>query len=341
MNMPKVKSHSIDVTCIPEGELGDFISNEEANLFVVINYGKDSSIPLPKDCLEIKVALPQIGDSTFVEVWTTDLPCKRDTYGDISYTYNSDFIFASLSVPENNVSNLESLTRKAYKEFFSLLDQKDFPHLIRIWNYFPEINNEQDGLERYKKFCAGRSKAFCEKFDGEWKQFPAANAVGTHNGALTIYLLASRKKASHLENPRQISAYEYPEKYGKRSPSFARATYKNWGNTSQFYISGTASIVGHESIHQNDLIQQIHEISRNMKALLEAQFPSIENEEGNGFAEDMAMIKIYLRDSDLFPVIKDVWENLLGWKGPSLYLVGDICRQELLLEIEGIWRSKH
>jgi chorismate lyase/3-hydroxybenzoate synthase len=341
MNIPITKSRSIDVVCIPELELNELIANEETNLFGLVNYGKDLSISLPKHCLQIKVDLPQVGDSGLVEVWTTDLPCKLGNMEYINYSYNSDFIFASISVPENVDSDLENITRKAYADLLSLLDEKGYPHLIRIWNYFSDINVDQGGSERYKQFCAGRSKAFYEKYNVEWKQFPAANAVGTHKGALTIYLLASRKKASHLENPRQVSAYMYPKKYGKRSPSFARATYKDWGNTSQFFISGTASIVGHESRHENDLIQQIHEINRNMKSLLDAQFPLYMNEEGNPYVEDMAMAKIYLRDPDLYSVIKDTWENTLGWIGPSIYLVGDICRRELLLEIEGIWRARY
>ena len=339
--MPKVRSRSIDVACIREGELNEFISNEEANLFSVINYGNETSISAPENCLNIKVDLQQVGDSNLVEVWTTDLLCKRDNLGHINYSYNSDFIFASLSIAEKIDSNLETLTQQAYSDLLGLLDQTGYPHIIRIWNYFPDINVEQNGLERYKQFCAGRSKAFYEKLEGDCKQFPAANAVGTLKGGLTIYLIASRKKASHLENPRQVSAYMYPEKYGKRSPSFARATYKDWGKSSQFYISGTASIVGHESRHENDLTEQIHEINRNMRSLFEAQFPLYRNEEGNPYAEDMAIAKIYLRDPGLYSVIKEVWEDTLGWKGPSIYLLGDICRQELLLEIEGIWRVRY
>ena len=49
MSIPKVKPRSIDVKYIPEVELDDFISNEEVNLFGVINYGKESSLSLPNN----------------------------------------------------------------------------------------------------------------------------------------------------------------------------------------------------------------------------------------------------------------------------------------------------
>ena len=150
----------------------------------------------------------------------------------------------------------------------------------------------------------------------------------------------SRKNAVHLENPRQVSAYMYPEQYGRRRPSFARATLKDWGKSSQLYVSGTASIVGHESRHPDDLVEQAREISRNVKALLSAQIHPQGRGDGERFVGDMAMMKVYLRDPKLYPAIKEEWENKLGWKGPALYLLGDICRRELLLEIEGVWLAR-
>ena len=338
--MQKVGARSIDVACIPESELRDFVSSAEDSLLAVIYYGMEPAFSLPENCLQIIINLPQIGSSGLVEVWTTELPCESHRTGNISYSSNSDLIFATLSVHENDERGLEELTRLAYREFLDVIHSAGYPHLIRIWNYFPHINDDQNGVERYKQFCAGRSEAFSERPGGALKEFPAANAVGTGKGPLAIYCLASKKKASHQENSRQVSAYMYPEQYGRHSPSFARATFKDWGKYAQFYISGTASIVGHESRHPDDLVQQVREISRNVKALLDAQFHQQGRGDGNRFAEDMAMMKIYLRDRKLFPVIKEEWENKLGWKGPALYLLGDICRSELLLEIEGIWLAR-
>ena len=61
---------------------------------------------------------------------------------------------------------------------------------------------------------------------------------------------------------------------------------------------------------------------------------------GDHFTDNMAMMKIYLRDPRFFPVIKEEWENKLGWKGPASCLLGDICRREPLLEIEGVWVAR-
>ena len=136
--------------------------------------------------------------------------------------------------------------------FLDSLPTLGFSDLFRIWNYFPEINGDRDGLERYQRFCMGRHQAFSEHY-GDYKlALPAASAVGTLSGPFQLYFLAGRQKAIHIENPRQISAYDYPPMYGPKSPSFARATLTSISKSSYLFLAGTASIVGHATQHQED-----------------------------------------------------------------------------------------
>lgn len=341
--MPKVETRSIDVTCIPESELQDFVASLEGDLLFVARFGSGPALavnPLTVDvnCPQAVIDLPQLGNANLVEVWTTDLPCIQNRSGNVSYSRNQDFMFGTITLHESK--GIDDLAKEAYSEFLDLIHKENYPHLARVWNYFPNINEDQDGVERYKRFCSGRHEAFSDRYADFQKYLPAANAVGSRKGPLVIYFLASRDAGVHLENTRQVSAYLYPEQYGKRSPSFARATYKDWGKTAHLYVSGTASIVGHKSCHQNDPVEQAHEISRNISALLDAQFSPSRNGGRGRSSSIMALMKIYLRDPKLFPLIRDEWENKLGWKGPTLYLQGDICRSDLLLEIEGIWQAR-
>ena len=72
-----------------------------------------------------------------------------------------------------------------------------------------------------------------------------------------------------IENPRQLSASLYPPRYGLRSPMFARAALVPNGRGAQLLVSGTASIVGHESLHIGDPERQLEETARNFEALVE------------------------------------------------------------------------
>ena len=98
---------------------------------------------------------------------------------------------------------------------------------------------------------------------------PAATAVGTKSGPLQLMFLAGRQPATHLGNPRQLNAYEYPQYYGSRSPSFTRATLTRSEEEYRLYLSGTASIVGHASCHAELPRAQTEETIRNIQAVFE------------------------------------------------------------------------
>ena len=72
-----------------------------------------------------------------------------------------------------------------------------------------------------------------------------------------------------IENPRQTSAYHYPPKFGKHSPIFSRACSGAARQRPSLFISGTASIVGHETIHPGDVRAQTRETMANINALLD------------------------------------------------------------------------
>ena len=103
-----------------------------------------------------------------------------------------------------------------------------------------------------------------------WKHssWPAATAVGRqdHSGVLQVYWLAGTEPGRPLENPRQVSAFNYPRQYGPAPPRFSRAMLVTGG----LLISGTGSILGHASHHAHDLSAQLDEILRNLASLRQA-----------------------------------------------------------------------
>jgi chorismate lyase/3-hydroxybenzoate synthase len=147
-----------------------------------------------------------------------------------------------------------------------------------------------------------------------------------------IYALASRAPGTPRENPRQISAYHYPPQYGPRSPAFARATLAP--GRERLYISGTASIVGHASQHERDARAQLDETLANLEALIGATDAA----EGTAFGglSSLSHAKVYLRDPSFYLWVRDVLAARLSRDCQTLYLAGEICRGELLLEIEAI-----
>ncbi|MCP9455015.1 MAG: hypothetical protein NNA18_02750 [Nitrospira sp.] len=247
---------------------------------------------------------------------------------------NGEWLIGVLSLDEPPNQSLDALTDDAYREILRHLNNVGYPHLCRVWNYFPHINDDQDGLERYRRFCVGRHQALAESLPGFPTSLPAATAVGTRSGPLQIMFLASTKPGVHLGNPRQMNAYEYPSEYGPRSPSFARATLCQSQAGTTLFIAGTASVVGHASQHLGRPADQTRESVCNILTILERAGAM-----GNTDFLDKAsraVYKAYVRNIGSLPAIRSVLQQSPLSSQPLLFLQGDLCRKELLVEIEGL-----
>src|SRR5437588_5904577 len=253
--------------------------------------------PHPLATLSLPIA--QLGPEPLVEVWRGD--------------------GARLITASNAEPCLECGTRRVYEELFRAAG--DF-HLIRIWNHLAGLNAGNDDAERYRRFCIGRHDAFAAA--GWAKQrFPSASGVGMRDGSLAVYALAASEAGVQLENPRQVSAYDYPRRYGPRSPSFARATVA----AGLLLTAGTSSVVGHRTAHADDVEAQLAETLVNLDALARAAGAS-----GLGIFDQL---KIYLRRRDDYAFVAARLGRALP-RAQTLFLESDICRGELLVEIEAV-----
>jgi len=230
---------------------------------------------------------------------------------------------------------LTELAQRAYRDLFRTLEQAGTPHLQRIWNYLPRINADGGGLERYRQFNLGRQEAFFEAGRAAFEGAPAACALGIRQGSLCIRFLAGQIAPLPIENPRQVSAYRYPETYGPRSPTFSRAALAELGGGDvALFISGTASIIGHETVHLGDVRAQTAETLRNLTAVIDAA----NSRTSARFALPALEAVVYVRHVADAPVVRQVLVDALGEDAPTVrqavYLEADICRQDLLVEIE-------
>jgi enamine deaminase RidA (YjgF/YER057c/UK114 family) len=216
-----------------------------------------------------------------------------------------------------------------------LLDAQGLPHLWRVWNYIPDINGEQAGLERYRQFNLGRGDAFERCARSVTEQVPAACALGVGGQALSIAFMAGGTPVLPIENPRQVSAYRYPDVYGPRSPTFSRAALAQLQGQELFFISGTASIVGHETLHSGDVVAQTHESLNNVEAVL-AEANRVTRTVG--YAMPDLLFRVYVRHAADAPAVMAVVRKRLGDVG-VLCVQSDVCRADLLVEVEAHgWR---
>jgi chorismate lyase / 3-hydroxybenzoate synthase len=234
-----------------------------------------------------------------------------------------------------------------YDIYLDFLELTQGWNLYRIWQYVPYINQDTDGLENYKSFCKGRSHAF-QTFYGEDFEvtLPSASAVGIDDDKFVMYFIAGKQKGFYLENPEQMAAYRYPKQYGPRSPSFARGTLMMQEGKRVGYLSGTASIKGHESVTLGSITDQLYTTVDNLSLVCEQMGLGAERQSYGNLMPDPIHhdrhFKVYIKHVEDAAGIAALFPNLIGATTSDhiIYLQSDICRSELELEIEAIISEK-
>ena len=271
------------------------------------------------------------------ELWRSAEPCVAGHSEGIAWRRAAAVLYGVIELAEadfpsaGDCSPLQAACQEAYARIFRLLDAQGLPHLWRVWNYFADINGESHGLERYRQFNIGRQDAFLACARRATGNVPAACAIGLAGGPLSIAFMAGGQTATAIENPRQISAYDYPADYGPRSPTFSRAALAALPGQEILFVSGTASIVGHRTVHAGDAAAQCREVLANIESVLAAA-----NRQCNSatFTPGEMSYRVYVRHAADVDRVAAVLATQLGATADLVLVLADICRADLLLEIE-------
>ncbi|MGH8509695.1 MAG: hypothetical protein ACREVH_13405, partial [Gammaproteobacteria bacterium] len=269
----------------------------------------------------VRLTLPQLQAAPLTEVWTSGRPVRYFHHDGLSLAANQEILFGYFEEHESVGSTLAGLVHATYRCILRGIRASGYPHLLRVWNYLPEINELSDGLERYQQFCIGRYQALVEERVEFHHDLPAATAVGTGPGPVQIYFLASRGAGIQIENPRQVNAYHYPRRYGPKSPSFARASLLSCADN-RLFIAGTASIVGHASRHAGDPYRQTIESLDNIEAVIASACAAHGGGHWIGLSACQgALMKVYVRHPEHLPAIEKALADRLGSVPVQIYFL--------------------
>ncbi|MFI4970844.1 MAG: pteridine-dependent deoxygenase [Lysobacterales bacterium] len=339
-----------------------------SNVLAVLGFG--AAAPLADDPRVLRVGLEPLGPP-MLEIWRASTPVRSGRHDALRWSTDGEHLFFAIEVDETVHGGISGAAEHAYRVLSAFVAASETPHLLRLWNYLDAINLEEGRTrhepadfttdskgpssgsaghllaqagagrperpsaaasriddERYRLFCDGRARGMRAREDA---RYPAATAIGRQDGVrvLQVYGLAARHPGTPIENPRQVSAWRYPREYGPTAPIFARGMRSRAGH---LLISGTAAVVGHASQHRDDLAAQIDETLANLDSLVRHA----------GLGGDLgaqSILKAYLRD----PADADFVRAALATRAPALggliLLAGDICRRELLVELDGVQRA--
>lgn len=278
------------------------------------------------DPRQVDVPLQRLDADTPCEYWSVDdANVTHGESGELRWAAGGGWRLVVVEVDEARHGGIAPASEHAYRLLLGHVEASPEPHLQRIWNYLGAINEGEGDDERYRLFCSGRARGLAAH---AVTRYPAATAIGHHGepGLLQVYALCTSVPGTAIENPRQVSAWQYPRRYGPNAPNFARALKLSTGALA---VSGTAAVVGHASHHQDDLAAQVDEAFANLHALLErAALPDFDAQ---------SPLKVYVRHPGDADGVRAALDRHLDPAVPRVLLRGDICRSELLVEIDG-WR---
>ncbi|MDB5319558.1 MAG: hypothetical protein JWN40_1189 [Phycisphaerales bacterium] len=239
---------------------------------------------------------------------------------------------------------LQHRVNEVYSAIAARLRHLDAKYPVRLWNHIPSIHGRMDDRrDRYMVFNAGRYEAFASWYGGPKgfdQDVATASGVG-HNGAdLVVHCLSARSRGISVSNPRQVNPHRYSARYGPLPPCFARATVLEAPGL--VLVGGTASIRGEDSLHKTSLSLQMIETLTNLASVVETAQAKVGGGGGVAARGQEAWLGRYREVRVYYPRACDAEEletMVRGAFGVDCRVEmrrADLCRAELLVEIEGV-----
>lgn len=280
--------------------------------------------------------------------------------GKINYKSNEDIHYIETEsntnkslliniLPINIHNNIKTQSEEIFTRLENILhiEGYDINSIVRQWNYIERITDFEDEYQHYQSFNDARSHFYSKT---NWDNgYPAATGIGTQRGGIMIDVIATIPKKENyrcvpLDNDLQVAAYDYSqdvllgaedEIFKERStPKFERAKAVTDEKQGIVYISGTAAIRGEESLTNVGIEEQTRITIENIKYLI-----SKENLNKAGINTisncSIDLLRVYLKNAEDTQVVKGYMDKFFSTI-PVSYLLADVCREELLIEIEGI-----
>ncbi len=259
------------------------------------------------------------------------------------------------TVPNTTANGVYDRSISAFNEMQKTLASHGvkYEQIIRTWLYLGDIVGPEGETQRYKELNRARTDFYRDFHFGDGRipdtirqtVYPASTGIGTSNCDVTmscIALLSDRDDVilMPLENPQQVAAFDYAEHYSPESPKFCRAMAIAAGDCATILVSGTASITDSETRFIDDVEGQTNQTLDNIAALIsEGNFKQHGMPGLGATLDDLALVRVYVKRQEDYEKTRAICQQRLG-ELPIIYAIGDVCREDLLVEIEGIAFSR-
>ena len=261
------------------------------------------------------------------------------------YLYKDHTLVAASACCGNVNDNTKTQSIVAFEKVKQILDneQLNFGDIVRQWNYIENIIGYEGENQIYQTFNDIRAHYYA---DAKFKHgYPAATGIGQQAGGVIIDFIAIKSTPHHhifpVHNPAQIDAHQYSNEVllgdtqSSKSPKFERAKLLTNTKECRVLISGTAAIIGENSIPSFDIEQQVTVTMNNIKQLIHKDFlAQISRRNLDLHQGHFVGLRAYVRRKEDLDKVKTMCDSY-RLNTPITIVQADICRDNLYVEIEG------
>lgn len=217
--------------------------------------------------------------------------------------------------------------------------------IVRQWNYIGNIVSYRSGKQNYQEFNDART---CYYKSGLWRNgYPAATGIGASGDGIIVGGIAFKKLGEQsacihpIDNPLQVAAHVYSKRVliddavdaVKSTPKFERAKLIETSRGACCFVSGTAAIRGEQSATSLSAAEQTVMTIENVEHLV-----SKENLMRYGcrpYDLRYAQLHVFIKYAEDYEAVRAVVEAAYP-QLEVIYTIADVCRSELLVEVEAI-----
>lgn len=289
-----------------------------------------------------QMPLDSIIDCEICEICDDSFELEHRNYGVLVKGKNYKEIIAGGIMAD--CCTIEEQCSEVFAKFDTILKSENFKveSIVRQWNYIENITKiDGKGEQNYQIFNDARS-LFYKKGDWSTIGYPAATGIGTSAGGIMIDFNAvvSEEISLHkIDNSLQVAAHDYSkqvllgESPKLTTPKFERAKAVCDQNEVMVYISGTAAIRGEKSLKDQNAAQQIKATMENIDFLIGEANLKCSGIDCNNIK--YSNLRVYIKCNTDYNAIKIFMQSNYAHV-PAIYLLSDVCRDELLVEVEGM-----
>lgn len=236
------------------------------------------------------------------------------------------------------------------KQLYAHLDFR-LEDIVRQWNYIGNIYQRSKEQQQYYQLFNEVRKWYYTGLGVE-TGYPAATGIGMSQPGVAIETHAIKPgvevSCDAISNPLQCEAFYYGQEVlvgqtgeiqkSKSAPLFERARLVHDNNRSILFVSGTAAIIGQQTVAPGNAAEQTRISIKNIERLASPENLLNRVPKLTCIPNKFAYVRVYVKQAEHIALVGSICQNYFQ-ETPITIVQADVCRENLLVEIEAEMHS--